>query len=212
MRDLLEEAGIDVPVVSSKHNIQYLLGGYRFFFFDHFDAIGLSRYLPLLVYPRGGRRTPPVSAIRRRATRRLSASSGRRSSRRSGGLVGAMRAAAGHLGRLGKGGARIGVERAFLPADAEEALRGALPNARIVEAVPPLERLRAVKTPAELDLLREASIRARWRPARQTTLTSMSPTPSMCPVITSPRLTAPTPEGVPEKMRSPGARAKSPER
>ena len=51
--DLLEDAGIDVLVVSSKHNIQYLFGGYRFFFFDHFDAIGLSRYLPLLVYARG---------------------------------------------------------------------------------------------------------------------------------------------------------------
>jgi hypothetical protein len=29
------------------------LGGYRFFFFDYADAIGLSRYLPLLVYPKG---------------------------------------------------------------------------------------------------------------------------------------------------------------
>ena len=39
----LHDAGIDVLVVTSKHNIQYLLGGYRFFFFDHFDAIGISR-------------------------------------------------------------------------------------------------------------------------------------------------------------------------
>src|SRR5271163_2407621 len=50
---LLDAAGIDALVVSSKHNIQYLLGGYRFFFFDHFDAIGVSRYLPLLVYGKG---------------------------------------------------------------------------------------------------------------------------------------------------------------
>ena len=42
--ELMEEAGIDALVVTSKHNIQYLLGGYRFFFFDHFDAIGVSRY------------------------------------------------------------------------------------------------------------------------------------------------------------------------
>jgi hypothetical protein len=41
----LDEAGIDGLVISSKHNIQYLFGGYRFFFFDHFDAIGVSRYL-----------------------------------------------------------------------------------------------------------------------------------------------------------------------
>ncbi len=50
---LMDEAGIDALVVTSKHNIQYLLGGYRFFFFDHFDAIGVSRYLPVLVYVKG---------------------------------------------------------------------------------------------------------------------------------------------------------------
>src|SRR3984885_7958706 len=50
---LLDEAGIEALVISSKHNIQYLFGGYRFFFFDHFDAIGVSRYLPLLVYVKG---------------------------------------------------------------------------------------------------------------------------------------------------------------
>ena len=50
---LLEEAGIDVLVATSKHNIQYLLGGYRFFFFDTMDAIGVTRYLPALVYRKG---------------------------------------------------------------------------------------------------------------------------------------------------------------
>src|ERR1700759_5164178 len=50
---LLDEAGMDAAVISSKHNIQYLLGGYRFFFFDHFDAIGVSRYLPVLLYVKG---------------------------------------------------------------------------------------------------------------------------------------------------------------
>jgi Xaa-Pro aminopeptidase len=50
---IMEERDIDVLVVTSKHNVQYLLGGYRFFFFDTADAIGLSRYLPVLVYPRG---------------------------------------------------------------------------------------------------------------------------------------------------------------
>ena len=50
---LLDEAGIDVLVATSKHNVQYLLGGYRFFFFDSMDAIGVSRYLPILVYRKG---------------------------------------------------------------------------------------------------------------------------------------------------------------
>src|SRR5690348_16187292 len=47
---LLDASGIDVLLASSKHNVQYLLGGYRFFFFDYMDAIGTSRYLPIVVY------------------------------------------------------------------------------------------------------------------------------------------------------------------
>jgi Xaa-Pro aminopeptidase len=52
---------------------------------------------------------------------------------------------------------RIGIERSFLPADAESALRLGMPNAQFVEAQLPLERLRAVKTRQELELLRKAS-------------------------------------------------------
>src|SRR5690242_21958239 len=50
---LMDKAGIDVLILTSKHNIQYLLGGYRFFFFDYMDAIGVSRYLPVVVYQKG---------------------------------------------------------------------------------------------------------------------------------------------------------------
>ena len=50
---LLDEAGVDVLVATSKHNIRYLLGGHHHHFFSHMDAIGISRYLPILVYPKG---------------------------------------------------------------------------------------------------------------------------------------------------------------
>src|SRR6202171_1447866 len=50
---LMDEAGFDVLVVTSKHNVQYLLGGHRAFFFDYMDAMGLSRYLPIFVYVKG---------------------------------------------------------------------------------------------------------------------------------------------------------------
>src|SRR3954453_12386993 len=50
---LMDDAGIDALLVTSKHNVQYLLGGYRFFFFDYMDAIGISRYLPVFVYTKG---------------------------------------------------------------------------------------------------------------------------------------------------------------
>ena len=44
---LMDEAGIDVLLATSKHNVQYLLGGYKFIFFSAMDAIGHSRYLPV---------------------------------------------------------------------------------------------------------------------------------------------------------------------
>ena len=50
---LMDEAGIDVLIATSKHNVQYLLGGHRAFFFDYMDAMGLSRYLPVMVYAKG---------------------------------------------------------------------------------------------------------------------------------------------------------------
>src|ERR1700734_4396089 len=50
---LLDESGIDVLVATSKHNVQYLLGSHRAFFFESMDAMGLSRYLPVFVYAKG---------------------------------------------------------------------------------------------------------------------------------------------------------------
>ena len=50
---MLDESAIDLLLVSSKHNLQYLLGGYRYYFFEHLDNIGLGRYLPVLGYVKG---------------------------------------------------------------------------------------------------------------------------------------------------------------
>src|SRR5947209_6041148 len=55
---LLDEAAIDLVLATSRHNVQYLLGGYRFFFFANADAIGLDRYLPIVGY---ARQQPEVS-------------------------------------------------------------------------------------------------------------------------------------------------------
>ena len=51
---LMEDAGLDVLIATSKHNVQYLSGGAeRAIFFDYMDALGVSRYLPVVVYPKG---------------------------------------------------------------------------------------------------------------------------------------------------------------
>jgi Xaa-Pro aminopeptidase len=50
---LLDQSGADALLASSKHNVQYLLGGYRYFFFEHSAAIGLGHYLPVMGYVKG---------------------------------------------------------------------------------------------------------------------------------------------------------------
>ena len=50
---LMEEAGLDVLLATSKHNVQYLLDVERAIFFDYMDALGISRYLPVVIYAKG---------------------------------------------------------------------------------------------------------------------------------------------------------------
>jgi Xaa-Pro aminopeptidase len=154
---LMEAADLDALIVTSKHNIRYLLGGYRFFFFAHMDAIGLSRYLPVLVYRRGrvdqaayfgngmenyevenGKLWPKTLGLSHWTSRTAS------------------EAAAAHIAKIG-GCRKIGIETAFLPADASQALEHALGNTVFSDATVTLERLRAVKTKEELALLEQAS-------------------------------------------------------
>jgi Xaa-Pro aminopeptidase len=157
--DLMDAAGIDALLVTSKHNVQYLLGGYRFFFFGYMDAIGVSRYLPVFVYLKGdpGRSLyvgNPMEAYERDLGKFWMPGV----EPRAWGTLDAMELAVGHL-RLNPDIRRIGVETGFLPADAYLALGKAMPGCTIVDALVVLERLRARKTPQELRLLREASER-----------------------------------------------------
>src|SRR6185295_10914167 len=135
---LLDEAGIDVLIATSKHNVQYLLGGYRFFFFDTMDAIGTSRYLPALVYRRG---KPEQAAYVGCAMEKFEEELGRfwmpTLALKDTGSEAAMREAAAHIKKLG-GVRRVGVEKAFLPSDAEAVLHKDLSNVDIVDATVPL--------------------------------------------------------------------------
>jgi Xaa-Pro aminopeptidase len=157
---LLEDEGIDVLVVTSKHNVQYLLGGYRFFFFDYMDAIGVSRYLPVVVYQKG---RPDDSAYIGYALEKYEKQLGKFWPRvvetTAGNITAAIQGAVEHIKGLAGPIGKIGVEASFLPWEAAKLLQERLWNCQIVDAHFPLERLRARKTRAELTQLREASER-----------------------------------------------------
>jgi Xaa-Pro aminopeptidase len=157
---LLDDAGIDVVLATSKHNVQYLLGGHRALFFDYMDAMGLSRYLPVLVYPKGAPDKAGYFGHRLEGFQReVKPFWVGEAQTNSSGSVDAMKKAIDYLRRSGLKPRRIGAELGFLPMDAGAALRSAFPEAEIVEALYPLERLRLRKTPAELALLKQASER-----------------------------------------------------
>jgi Xaa-Pro aminopeptidase len=157
---LMEEAGIDVLVATSKHNVQYLLGGYRFIFFSAMDAIGHSRYLPVVIYEKG---RPDRAAYIGNPLERdenqnhpfwtptLHTS--------CWGTVDAAEKAAQHILSIDRAKSRIGIEPGFMPIDASGQMKKLMGDASWIDASGVLERLRAVKTETELDLLREASER-----------------------------------------------------
>jgi Xaa-Pro aminopeptidase len=157
---LMDEAGIDVLVVTSKHNVQYLLGGHRAFFFESMDAMGLSRYLPVLVYPKGGRQKAGYFGHRMEGFQKENEPFWvPESQTNSSGTIDAMQKAIEYLRKLGLKPRRIGAELGFLPVDAGTALHKAFSSSEIVDALFVLERLRAVKSPEELRKLRIASER-----------------------------------------------------
>ncbi|MFA6265548.1 MAG: Xaa-Pro peptidase family protein [Pseudolabrys sp.] len=157
---LMDQAGIDVIVATSKHNAQYLAGGHRANFFDYMDASGLSRYLPVFVYPKGA---PEKAAY---IGHRLEGFQVRaqplwvpETQTNSGTSIDAMQKALDYMAKAGFKPKRIAAEFGFLPYDAAKVLRAAYPDADWVDAVHVLERQRLKKSPAELALLKDASER-----------------------------------------------------
>ncbi|TDO50518.1 Xaa-Pro aminopeptidase [Kribbella sp. VKM Ac-2527] len=155
---LMDDSGVSLVLATTRHNVQYLLGGYRYFFFANMDAIGVSRYLPMLGYAGDrGASTFYVGAgnedwgidahpIWVDDVHNVSWSS-----------VQAAEVAAECIRRRGLDRSTIAVEYAFIPADALDALRAALPEATFVDAHPILESLRGAKCEEELKLVRDAS-------------------------------------------------------
>src|SRR5664279_940758 len=155
---LMDEAGIDVIVATSKHNTQYLTGGHRADFFDYMDATGVTRYLPVFVYQKGA---PEKSAYIGHRLEKFQTQNNPlwtpETQTNTAGAVDAMQKACDYIRKAGLKTKRIAAEYGFLPYDASLLLRGAFPDADWVDALFVLERQRVEKSADELAKLKIAS-------------------------------------------------------
>ena len=126
---LMDEAGMDVLIATSKHNVQYLLGGHRAFFFDYMDAMGLSRYLPVLVYAKGAPDKAAYFGHRLESFQRENNPFWTPVQQtNSSGSVDTMQKAIEHIRKSGIKTRGIGAELSFLPVDAGKALHERVPR------------------------------------------------------------------------------------
>jgi len=157
---LMDEAGIDLVIATSKHNVQYLLGGHRANFFDYMDATGVTRYLPVFIYPKGAPEKAAYFGHRLEKFQREVAPMWTPETQTSAaGSVDAMQKAVDYIRKAGLKTKRIAAEFGFLPYDASVVLRGAFPDADWVDALFVLERQRMKKSANELAKLKVASER-----------------------------------------------------
>jgi Xaa-Pro aminopeptidase len=155
---LMDEAGIDVVLATSKHNVQYLLGGHRAHFFDYMDATGVTRYLPVFVYPKGAPEKAAYIGHRLESFQHQAKPLWTPETQTaSNGSVDAMQKAVDTMRKAGLRPKRIAAEFGFLPYDAAQVLRAAFPDAEWVDALYVMERQRVRKSPAELKMLKHAS-------------------------------------------------------
>ena len=157
---LMEEAGVDLILAHTPHNIRYLTGGYYFHFRERVAAIGPSQYLPFVGIPRDNPENAFQVAWRVEASPRNEVDTWIPDViyTKARGTIGAAETAAEAVRKRGLDQGTIAVERAFMPVDAMEALARELGGARFVDSLGVLEELRAVKREDELEIFRRAAL------------------------------------------------------
>ena len=162
LNTLMDETGIDLLLATTRHNIRYLTGGYYNYYHAKMERMAATRYLAVLGIPKG--RLDEAFFISGR--KEIESVQGHKMWISDHHLTGPARSphfqnnlkasqAAVELARkMGFAAARIGVELPFLPADAYTILHSELPQATFIDASPLLGELRAVKSDAELELIR----------------------------------------------------------
>ena len=160
LASLMDEAGMDLLLASTRHNVRYLTGGYVYHFHERGQRMGSSQYLAFVGVPRG--RDADTFYIGAPGEQMgldvLPLWIGQRNLE-AGDASSTAAAAATSAKSLGAARGTIGVEMPFLPASALAALQTGLPGATFVDATNLLHELRAIKTNDEIAILREVSDR-----------------------------------------------------
>jgi Xaa-Pro dipeptidase len=160
LQHLMDEAGMDLLLASSRHNVRYLTGGYVYHFHERGQRMGSTQYLAFAGVPRGrvGDAFYIGASGEKMGLEVLPLWIGERNL--DAGDVASSAAAAAMMAKAhGAAGGMIGVEMPFLPATALRSLQTGLPDATFVDATDLLHELRAIKTDAEIAILREVSDR-----------------------------------------------------
>jgi Xaa-Pro aminopeptidase len=160
LNDLMRDADLDVIVATSRHNTRYLLGGYSYFFFSGFDPLGVSRYLPTVIYFRD---RPEDAVYIGNAMETFEHELGKfwtpEVHTKTWSSHGAAEAAISFIRARAKKGSNVGIEPAFIPYDVALAFKAGLEGFALSDAQRALELLRSIKSEQELALVREASER-----------------------------------------------------
>jgi Xaa-Pro aminopeptidase len=152
---LMKQADVSLVLANTRHNVRYLCGGYYYHFHANATRMGTSQYLPFVGIPR--ERLEDSFYVARAEERGQMESDGLWVPIVVEAVRGTVSAAEGvmkMIRRLNLTSSRIGVEVPFIPADAFLALQREFPQAKLVDATPIFNELRAVKNERELSILR----------------------------------------------------------
>ena len=156
---LLEKFDVDLLLVSTRHNTRYLTGGYYYPLYMWDAHARRTQYLSFLGIPRSGLGDsffvgrPGEAEVMQEADVWIPQCY-------EGEKIASLSTAAKMVEVLKQrklDALRIAVELPSLPADVFELLKESLPRAEFVDAVPMMDKLRAVKRPEEIAIIREGT-------------------------------------------------------
>ncbi len=157
----MSASDLDLLLVSSRHNIQYMSGGYYYPLYVWDPHTRRTRYTSFLAIQAGSLdnaffvgRPGETEVIEEAELWFPQCYEGKKIEG-----IAIARALIQQLEERKLTTKRIGIEHSALPADVCELLKESLPKATFIDAVPLLDGLRAVKNSAELDIIREGTRR-----------------------------------------------------